>query len=73
MDNTSKGKFLMIRATEEDKVVAQRLSDVYGVSVSEIVRFAMRYIDMHRPDMSITHVIKPGKVSAPVGAIAALN
>ncbi len=68
----SNAKFLMVRADDEDKEKAKALAGIYGVSVSDLMRFALRYVDKERPDMTLTYVIRPGKSLAPSGENAAL-
>ncbi len=57
----TKAKYLQWRATEEDRALVQELADEYGVSISELFRFAVKYVDTHRPPMEITTVIRPSK------------
>ena len=68
---TGKNAFLMIRAGEEEKAMAKELAEVYGVSTSELLRFALRYVEETRPEMTMTYVIKPGKQIAPSGVSVA--
>lgn len=67
-----KEKFLMVRANEEDKELAKALADDYGVSTSDLMRFALQYINAERPPMTITRVIKPSKSVAPSSLNAAM-
>lgn len=55
----TKTQYFQIRATEQDKELANKLAEVYGVSVSDLIRFALMYVDKERPDFTIT--ISPQK------------
>jgi len=65
-----KETYLQIRATEDDKRLAKELAEDYGIGVSELVRFALKYIDAQRPALTIT-ITPQGKVLAPVLEMAA--
>lgn len=60
----TKHKYIQVRMNDEDKKLAERLSIDYNVSVSELVRFALMYLDDHRPALTIT-ITPSGKVLAP--------
>lgn len=67
---TKKEVYLQIRATEDDKKLANDLAEDYGISMSELVRFALKYIDAQRPALTIT-ITPMGKVLAPALEMAA--
>lgn len=55
---------LALRITPEDKALAESLAKEYNVSVSELIRFALLYINNVRPALTIT-ITPLGKVVAP--------
>lgn len=61
---TARETYLQIRVTEEDKALVKDLAGEYNVSVSELVRFALIYINEQRPALTIT-LTPQGKVLAP--------
>jgi predicted DNA binding CopG/RHH family protein len=46
-------KWLQIRVSKDELENVKRLADVYGLDVSDFIRYAIRWIDDERPEMSI--------------------
>lgn len=50
----AKVKYIQWRADDNDRALAQRLAIEYGVTVSDLFRFALNYIDTQRPPLTLT-------------------
>jgi replication initiation and membrane attachment protein DnaB len=59
----SKEAWLQVRTTEDDKRLAKDLAKDYGVSLSELIRFALKHLDEQRPSFTVTYTLE-GKASA---------
>ena len=52
-----KKNYIQIRVNESDSELVQRLAQDYGVSVSDLVRFSLHYIDSVRPAFTVSYSI----------------
>lgn len=50
----AKEKYWQVRADDNDRAMAKRLADDYGVNISALFRFALTYIDAKRPALTMT-------------------
>lgn len=50
----AKVKFIQWRSSDNEILLAKKVSADYGVNVSELLRMALQYVDEHRPILTKT-------------------